>query len=76
MKYAMVLWWLNVQKLKLDTVQVIHYHDEAQAIARPDQAQQVGELGCWSIKRAGEVLNFRVPLLSEYKIGDTWADTH
>jgi len=76
MKYAMVLWYNKIHRLGLDTQQVIHYHDEADCLVHPDYAEQVGEIGCWSIKRAGEILNFNVPLLSDYLIGDSWRDIH
>jgi len=76
MKYAMVLWYNRIQSMKLDAVQVIHMHDEAQAIAREDIADQVGEIGCWSIRRAGELLQFNIPLLADYSIGTSWKETH
>ena len=76
MKYAMVLWWNRVQELKLDAVQVIHMHDEAQACVREDLVDEVGALGCWSIKRAGEILGMNVELKAEYDVGSTWKDTH
>ena len=76
MKYAMVLWYNKIKQRGLDAVQVIHYHDEAQSLVIESAADEVGEIGCWSIKRAGQLLNFKVPLLSDYKIGDSWAGTH
>lgn len=51
-------------------------HDELQASARAEVAETVGEVLKRNAKIAGEKLNFRVPIASEYKIGDTWADTH
>lgn len=76
MKYAMVWWYTQVRKLGIPAVQVIHYHDEAQAECPPEYAEQVGELGVQSIRWAGKKLGFRVPLDSDYKIGDSWAETH
>ena len=78
MKYAMVLWYNRIHKLSLPAKQIIHYHDEAQSLVVGDEelAHRVGTIGQWSIKRAGELLNFRVPLLSEYKVGRSWSDTH
>lgn len=76
MKEAAILWHRAVKFKGLDTHQVIHYHDEAQAECPLDITEQVGKLGCWSIKRAGETLGIRVPLGAEYKIGADWALTH
>jgi len=76
MKYAMVLWYNQVRIQGIPAQQIIHYHDEAVAMCPPQYAEQVGELGVQSIKKAGEMLNFRVPLLSEFKVGDSWRDIH
>jgi hypothetical protein len=76
MKYAMVWWWIQIRDKGIPAKQVIHYHDEAVAACSPDVAEEVGELGVQSIKKAGEMLNFRVPLLSDYHVGKTWKDIH
>lgn len=51
-------------------------HDELQASCREELAETVGEVLKRNAKIAGEKLKFRVPIASEFKIGDTWADTH
>jgi len=76
MKYAMVWWYSQIRKQGIPAIQIIHYHDEAVAETTPEYADIVGELGVQSIRKAGEMLNFRVPLLSEYHVGDTWKDIH
>lgn len=76
MKYAMVWWYSQIKARGIPAVQIIHYHDEAVAQTTPEYADTVGELGVQSIKKAGEMLNFRVPLLSEYHIGGTWKEIH
>jgi DNA polymerase I len=51
-------------------------HDEFQVEVRDDQAEYFGELAVECIKAAGLKFNLRCPLDGEYKIGDTWAQTH
>ena len=51
-------------------------HDEFQAEVREDQAEKFGWLAVECIKAAGIKLNLRCPLDGEYKVGETWAETH
>ena len=51
-------------------------HDEFQAEVKPELAETYGELAVRSIKAAGEELKLRCPMDGEYKIGDSWAETH
>ena len=51
-------------------------HDEIQAEVREDQAQTFGWLAVECIKAAGVQLNLRCPLDGDFKIGETWAQTH
>jgi len=51
-------------------------HDEIQAEVRQEQAEKFGWLSVECIKAAGTKLNLRCPLDGEYKIGNTWAETH
>jgi len=51
-------------------------HDEFQTEVEWDQAEQFGVLAVDAIKQAGIDLGLRCPLDGEYKIGDTWAETH
>lgn len=53
-----------------------HIHDEVQAEVRKGKEDEYGELAVNAIRKAGEVLGFRCPLDGEYKVGETWADTH
>jgi DNA polymerase I-like protein with 3'-5' exonuclease and polymerase domains len=59
-----------------DFAMVAHVHDEMQITARPEIAEYVGEIACWSIKEAGERLNFKCPMEGEAEIGTSWKDTH
>lgn len=60
----------------LDSWKVGDIHDEGQQDTDPKDAEEVGKLAVQCLKDAGEFLNMRVPLDGEYKIGETWAQTH
>lgn len=51
-------------------------HDEVQFSCLEEHADELGQLFCDSLARAGKLLNFRCPLDGEYSIGKTWKDTH
>ena len=55
---------------------VAHVHDELQLQCKSSYADEVGQLAVQSIKDAGTHFNFRCPLDAEFKIGNTWAETH
>ena len=55
---------------------VAHVHDELQLQCKSAVADEVGTLAVQSIKDAGTHFNLRCELDAQYKIGNTWADTH
>jgi DNA polymerase I len=55
---------------------VAQVHDEFQVEVPEPYAQRVGVVFRNSIREAGRVLNVRCPMDGEFKIGDTWAETH
>ena len=61
---------------KIDYKMVGNIHDEFQVEVEEDKAKKFGWLAVECIKDAGLKLNLRCPLDGEYKIGDTWAETH
>ena len=61
---------------KIDYKIVGNIHDEFQVEVEEDKAKKFGWLAVECIKDAGLKLNLRCPLDGEYKIGDTWAETH
>lgn len=66
-------------KLKLNTINykfVANIHDEWQIEVQESQSEFVGQLAVESIIQAGEHFNLRCPLDGEYKIGDSWYETH
>ena len=59
-----------------DVQQVVWVHDEVQVECNPDDAETVGQVAVDAIQNAGMHFKLRIPLTGEYKIGETWADTH
>lgn len=55
---------------------LIWMHDEFQMEARPEIAEELGQLACDAIKWSGEWLNIPCPHDGEYLIGENWYDTH
>jgi len=55
---------------------VANIHDEFQAEVIPQHAEDFGKLAVKAIRVAGKELKLNVQLDGEYKIGDTWAETH
>jgi DNA polymerase I-like protein with 3'-5' exonuclease and polymerase domains len=76
MKYAMCLADREIKGLGLDAYGLIRYHDEEQWEARYYIADDIGRIGIESIVNAGKMLRLNVPLTGEYKLGETWAQTH
>ena len=55
---------------------VAHIHDEMQFEVQDKLADKLGKAALKAIKEAGYIYNFNCPLDGEYKVGQTWADTH
>jgi DNA polymerase I-like protein with 3'-5' exonuclease and polymerase domains len=51
-------------------------HDEFQAEVKPELAETYGELAVKAIQAAGRELNMKCPMDGEYKVGESWAETH
>ena len=65
-----------IKKLGLDAKMVAHVHDEYQWEVRDDQTEEVGKLLAKAIVKAGEFLGLNVPMGGDFKVGQTWMDTH
>ena len=76
MKQALVLLDERLQQLGVDYKFVANVHDEWQIEVAEDYADMVGKLGVRAIEDAGRVLNMRCPLTGEYKVGNSWKETH
>jgi DNA polymerase I-like protein with 3'-5' exonuclease and polymerase domains len=61
---------------KIDYKFIGNVHDEIQSEVVTEQAEKYGWLAVECIKAAGLSFDLRCPLDGEYKVGDTWAETH
>ena len=76
MKQALVLLDNKLSSLGIDYKFVANVHDEWQIEVEEGYADLVGKLGAQSITDAGNVLSMRCPLAGEYKVGNSWKETH
>jgi len=76
MKQALVLLEKYATDYKIDYKFVLNVHDEFQVEVCEEQAEQFGRLAVDCIKRAGLDFKLNCPLDGEYKVGETWAQTH
>lgn len=76
MKKALTLLNLNLKLNTIDAKIVANIHDEWQIEVKESQADYVGRAGVQAIKDASEYYKMRCPLDGEYKIGDSWYETH
>ena len=51
-------------------------HDEIQTEVRADNAERFGQLATSCVEAAGLFYKLNCPLAGDYKVGNTWADTH
>lgn len=76
MKQALVLLNDELRRAKINYKFVVNCHDEWQIEVEESRADEVGKLGVLAIEKAGKVLNMRCPLSGEYKVGNSWKETH
>jgi DNA polymerase I-like protein with 3'-5' exonuclease and polymerase domains len=76
MKQAVVILNKELKKQKIDYKFVVNVHDEWQIEVKEEFADEVGLMGRLAIKSAGIQLNMRCPLDGEYKVGNSWKETH
>jgi DNA polymerase I-like protein with 3'-5' exonuclease and polymerase domains len=76
MKQAVVILHKKLRQSKIGFKIVANVHDEWQIEVEESRADEAGQLGKQAIKEAGIVLNMRCPLDGEYKVGNSWKETH
>ena len=76
MKQALVLLNDKLRRAKISYKFVANVHDEWQIEVEESRADEAGKLGVQAIEEAGRVLNMRCPLTGEYKVGNSWKETH
>ncbi len=76
MKQALVILNDSLRRAKIDYRFVANVHDEWQIEVEESRAEEAGQLGAKAIELAGKELNMRCPLAGEYKVGNSWKETH
>ena len=76
MKQALVILDERLSKLGVDYKFVANVHDEWQIEVEEAYADMVGKIGVQAIESAGRVLEMRCPLSGEYRVGNSWKETH
>ena len=76
MKQALVILNDELRKAKIDYRFVANVHDEWQIEVEETRAEDAGKIGAKAIELAGVELQMRCPLAGEYKVGNTWKETH
>jgi DNA polymerase I-like protein with 3'-5' exonuclease and polymerase domains len=76
MKKALILLYKDLTNRKIPFKLVANVHDEWQIEVPVNYAEEVGKAGTQAISDAGVEFKMNCPLAGEYKIGDTWKETH
>ena len=76
MKRALVILDGYAKSYKIDYKFVGNIHDEIQTEVKEEQAGLFGSLAVGSMIEAGTYYGMNCPLDAEFKVGDTWAETH
>lgn len=76
MKKALVLYDQYCTHWGLDYKIIGNVHDELAVETAQEDAETAGWMGVECIKAAGVHYSLKCPLDGEYKVGDSWAETH
>ena len=74
MKQAIVILYDLLERVNFKLVAQVH--DEWQIECKPEDADFIGKSCVNAMVFAGEVLQLNCPLDGEYRVGNSWADTH
>ena len=75
-KLATVLTDKWCEKLNLDSVQVLHMHDEFQRETLDAHVEVVSKVAVKAFDQAGQYFKLNVPLVGDVKVGRSWKQTH
>ena len=76
MKKGLTILYEDLNEQNIPVKFVGNIHDEWQIEVLEKHADKVGQLGIKAIEKAGIEYNVKCPLTGEYKIGDSWNETH
>lgn len=74
MKKATNIFWDTAIAAKAEPM--LHVHDEIQIVCETTYSAMIGDSLVESIKRSGYYYNLKCLLDGEYKVGQSWAETH
>ena len=66
----------RIRKAGVDVKLVASVHDEYQFEVAKQDIETFGSITKKAMKEAEETLDMKCPLDCEYKVGNTWAETH
>lgn len=76
MKQASIFLDEYIRREKIDAKKAGDIHDEWQFVVSVADTPRFIEYALRSFVRAGETLNYKVPIEGDAKVGKTWAETH
>jgi DNA polymerase I-like protein with 3'-5' exonuclease and polymerase domains len=76
MKQALINLDEELNRWEIDYKFVANVHDEWQIEVEERYAELAGRLGVIAIEKSGKDLAMRCPLSGEYKVGNSWKETH
>jgi DNA polymerase-1 len=76
MKQALVFLYRGLTNRKIPFKFVANVHDEWQIEVPEAYAEEVGKAGVQAIADAGKEFKMNCPLTGEYKVGNSWKETH
>jgi len=76
MKQALIILESEIKAHGWDAKFVANVHDEWQIECGSNDAKAVGQAGVEAIKEAGRIFKLNCPLDGDYKVGESWNETH
>lgn len=76
MKQGAIYIWKRSKEIGYDQLKVGDIHDEGQHDVDPRCSQEFGKLCVQALRDSGETFNLRVPFDGDFRVGQSWAETH
>ena len=68
--------WRDIDKHNLDASIIIMYHDEVELRVHKDDVDKIREILVNTLEETGLFYKLKVPLETQSKVGESWADVH
>ena len=78
MKMATLIWmkWADEAGINYRLLNLVHDEWQTEVIGPLSDAKKLGELQCFALQEVGKRLGLFCPLAGEYRVGQTWKETH